>query len=744
MGAISKLKNEKSARLLYAIGVSLLFILCSRSLQIYFIQETPILRTVYTNLSRLCALGIFGLLLLHFKELPKKLYLCLGAFYGLLLLTTILGGGDLRRWLGTAYPALALNGFILLECRSTPRIKQFLKALSDLFLVLVGLNTLFMIFFPNLFGTTSTTSGHIYLLGLENQLIYPLTIGLLILLLNDYFNQDKFKLQLYAFLYIVSALINFSVGSLMGVAVLLLYFGISPIKRFFEKHPLSVFLGIFAVIFIVLVFFADPVFSFPPLRCVIEEILHKDITLTHRTNIWKVVVSEVLESPIFGYGYRETGNLFTVIAWGKPKTFSAHNQYLQTWYEGGTITILMLIAFLLVGSSLLKRLQDKKLAGTLKAITLSIMIMLLVEAPAFNSLFFTITLGATIALTLQKEQTKMTALHHPLTKISEELISVVIPVYNVETYLEECLQSVVDQTYQNLQIILVNDGSTDGSLTICKSFAQKDQRILALSQENAGLSAARNTGIKAATGKYITFIDSDDAIHPDMIEHLHNMLKQHNADMTVCQKEFTNEESKAIPCDQYYPDRIISGNRNCMKFFFEDNGLDTTAWGKLYKTEMFAEISYPEGKYHEDIYTTYRLIALCDKIVTSAQRLYFYRQRTGSIIHASFSPKHLDAVEGSLLRAEFISAHYPPLKTLAQSKIIYTANSCVLKLMRCDDVDPKTVEFLQKQYRTYEKSFLLGNSKASAKLFSLFAYCNLGLVLKLSKSLRKLRRKISK
>ncbi len=326
----------------------------------------------------------------------------------------------------------------------------------------------------------------------------------------------------------------------------------------------------------------------------------------------------------------------------------------------------------------------------------------------------------------------------------EVLISVVVPVYNVEAYLEECVESILHQTYRELEIILVNDGSTDSSYDICRRFAERDSRIVLLSQENGGLSAARNTGIKAATGQYVTFIDSDDAIDPAMIGYLYTLLTQHGADMSVCQKEFTDEQSAVLPHGKTYADTVLDGNTACMNAFFRDVGLDTCAWGKLYKTAMFESIDYPVGKYHEDVFTTYRLVALCDRIAVGSRRLYQYRQRAGSIIQSSFSPKHLHAVEGSLQRAAFVCARYPQSATLAKAAVVYAANSCAMRLTYCASVDAETVAYLQQQYRRYEWDFLRGRNRLAAKLFSICAFIHLKTLIRIVRRSRGLRGRATK
>ncbi len=745
MECVNQSKKTMLSRIIYTLGVSLLFLLCSRSIQLFFVQEFSAARAVYVYLSRIVSLGVLVYFGFSYKQVPKKLYAFTLLFYAVLFLSTLFGGGNIRRLVSVAYPLLSLNAFVLLQCTTMARMRRFLQALSDFFLVLVGINLFFLMFTPGLFGETATTGGDLFFLGLENQIIYPLTLGLLILLLNNHFNNERAKLQLYIGMYFVTVIANFSVGSFIGAIVLFGYFAFPFIRRFFQRNRFSVLLAIFFVIFILLVFFSKPVLSFPPIRFVIEDILHKDITLTNRTIIWDVALQEIFENPIFGHGFQSSNNLFHIITrFGDPETLSAHNQFLQTWYEGGTAALLAVLGLLLFVDKCLRRCADKVFTRHIKVILIAFMIMFLVESPSFDTLFFTANLGGAITIILSKEKQFMEASQHPIAPLSEERISVVIPVYNVEAYVAECLTSVVNQTYRNLEILVVDDGSTDNSYAICQEFAEKDKRITLIQQENGGLSAARNAAIPLATGKYITFVDSDDFLDADMIRYLYTAMQQHRADMAVCQPEFVDEQGKAIPRGKRYTDAVIDGNHACMRALFSDCGLDTCAWNKLYKTDFFETIRYPEGKYHEDVFTTYQLIALCNRIVIGSQPLYCYRQRAGSIVKSDFSPKHLHAIEASTQRAEFIAEHYPEQLVLAQSYIVFSANTCLLKLIRSENYDADIPAYLQKQYRCYEGAFLRGNSSSGAKLFSLFAWINVNAVLKTSRFLLKLRSRIKK
>ena len=220
------------------------------------------------------------------------------------------------------------------------------------------------------------------------------------------------------------------------------------------------------------------------------------------------------------------------------------------------------------------------------------------------------------------------------------MISIIIPVYNVYSYLEECIESICDQTYTDLEIILVDDGSTDNSGDICDKYEKKDSRIKVIHQENQGLSAARNTGIEAADGEFLMFVDSDDRIHPMMIQALYSAISHNKADIAICSHR-TIQETKAtesgFPKIENYATEILSG-RDCIKKIYSSEGstrqkIDmTVAWNKLYRKQQFFHLRYPFGRLHEDEFLTYKILYPLKKCVYLDAPLYEYRIREGSIM----------------------------------------------------------------------------------------------------------------
>lgn len=215
--------------------------------------------------------------------------------------------------------------------------------------------------------------------------------------------------------------------------------------------------------------------------------------------------------------------------------------------------------------------------------------------------------------------------------MENDLISIIMPVYKVEEYLEKCIESVLKQTYTNLQIILVDDGSPDNCGKICDEYAKKDPRIEVIHKVNGGLSDARNVGIAKAKGKYIGFVDSDDYIKEDMYEILINLIKEYDADVSICNlydvidgKEYIRNNENGI---QKYSRLEI------LKEVLLDKNIQSYAWNKLYKKELFDEIKYPIGKKYEDIGTTFYVFEKCNKIVVTSKPEYYYLKRSDSLVN---------------------------------------------------------------------------------------------------------------
>lgn len=235
----------------------------------------------------------------------------------------------------------------------------------------------------------------------------------------------------------------------------------------------------------------------------------------------------------------------------------------------------------------------------------------------------------------------------------KDIVSIIVPVYKVEDYLPRCVDSILHQTYENIELILVDDGSPDSCGDMCEQYKIKDSRVKVLHKENGGLSDARNEGINLASGKYITFIDSDDWVAEDYIECLYDLLVKKAADISVC--NFIRTETEVIDLSNiqdiiYEFTNLKALEKLCGEFYEEL----TISCGKLYKAELFKDIRFPVGKIHEDEFTTYKLLYKAEKIALTNEVLLYYWQRPDSIMGEGFKIKNrLHALEAFEERADF-------------------------------------------------------------------------------------------
>lgn len=239
------------------------------------------------------------------------------------------------------------------------------------------------------------------------------------------------------------------------------------------------------------------------------------------------------------------------------------------------------------------------------------------------------------------------------------VISVIIPIYNVEKYLKKCIDSIVYQTYEKLEIILVDDGSTDSSGEICNEYEKKDNRIIVFHKENGGLADARNYGIKRANGEYITFVDSDDFVEKNYVEELYRLIDAYKTKiaigtMTIISNKNRNDMGKG------YIEKVFS-TEECLLYMLQEKGFTVSANAKIYLKDLFNDVEYPKGRLYEDNGTTYKLILKCDRIAYSCKSIYNYCLRDDSIISQKFTMKKMDYIYLTDIECENIVNKYPDL-----------------------------------------------------------------------------------
>lgn len=247
---------------------------------------------------------------------------------------------------------------------------------------------------------------------------------------------------------------------------------------------------------------------------------------------------------------------------------------------------------------------------------------------------------------------KQKFMHSPEVKeTTKDLISIIIPVYNVEKYLDACLISVISQTYENFEAILINDGSTDGSPEICNSFVKRDPRFRLYTTENRGLSMARNKGMDEARGEFICFLDSDDMYHERYLETLHDLILQYDADFSCC--AFTRKDPPKWSTEP--PHIYVESGEEILDHMNRDDVIKTVVWNKLYKRKLIEDnhLSFEAGRLYEDMLFSPPVLYHSKCAVFTDERLYYYRVRKDSIMQRKFSEKSLHFHDSICRRAEY-------------------------------------------------------------------------------------------
>lgn len=248
------------------------------------------------------------------------------------------------------------------------------------------------------------------------------------------------------------------------------------------------------------------------------------------------------------------------------------------------------------------------------------------------------------------------------------LVSVIVPIYKVEAFLNKCIQSIVGQTYADLEIILVDDGSPDSCPRMCDDWAAKDRRIKVIHKENGGLSDARNAGLAIATGEYISFIDSDDWIEPDFLQVLLDAMGQTGADIADCATRLVSEDGKGLSVRGANEDETLDTVSALVRLVKEDR-VYQTVWNKLYRRAVIGDIRFEKGKYNEDDYFTYQVFDRAKKVAVVAKPLYNYLQRAGSIMGVGYNPRRLDGLKARVLRMEYLQK-YPETAALTRQDLV--------------------------------------------------------------------------
>lgn len=288
--------------------------------------------------------------------------------------------------------------------------------------------------------------------------------------------------------------------------------------------------------------------------------------------------------------------------------------------------------------------------------------------------------------------------------MSTPLISVIMPVYKVEDYLDICVQSLVNQTYRNLEIILVDDGSPDRSGELCDNWAKKDPRIRVIHKSNSGPSDARNAGLEIAKGEFIGYADSDDILHPEMYEQLFSVMEKEQADIVEC--DYLEFWDGSTPSFSPVEDTITAFTpEDALSALISTNTFRYLVWNKLYRRSTVDSLRFLSGKIHEDVFYVYQVFGLCKKIVKLHASLYLYRQWPESIMGTAFSLKRLDSLEARKAQIHYMESHYPSLVPAATSQYLGSCLYYAQMALRSHNrsIANRSVFLIRTQYRQIEK-----------------------------------------
>lgn len=292
--------------------------------------------------------------------------------------------------------------------------------------------------------------------------------------------------------------------------------------------------------------------------------------------------------------------------------------------------------------------------------------------------------------------------------MNEPLISVIVPVYNVEKYLSKCVDSLVNQTYKNYEIILVDDGSPDDCGKICDKYAENYRNIKVIHQQNQGLSVARNNGVKYSIGEYISFVDSDDYVAKDYLECLVNALCEFDADVSVGGRVSVNE-NEVIKEDKYVSiDRTIClSTEKALSEMCYAKSFGVSAWSKLYPRTLVEKYPYPIGMVHEDLATTYKIIADCKKIAVSEKPIYYYVQRAESTMHCTLKENHLkDGLKAAKNELEYMEKNFKEVVVAAKYRCCLKVIEYIPRLLNGTKQDKMYFSRLQKELKPFINTVL--------------------------------------
>lgn len=301
---------------------------------------------------------------------------------------------------------------------------------------------------------------------------------------------------------------------------------------------------------------------------------------------------------------------------------------------------------------------------------------------------------------------------------NDSLITVIVPIYNVEKYLRRCVDSILAQTYEKLEIILVDDGSTDLSPQICDEYAKKDLRIRVIHKKNGGAADARNTGLENATGEFIGFVDSDDYIMPEMYEILYKACIEYGVPLSMCGRKVSSEIDGTVKSRFVVERPVKLTAEEAIESLLTDDLCDSSSCDKLYRRDLFIQIRYPTGILFDDLNVTVRLFHCAGEMCHVGEALYVYVKRKGSITDARFHSRSIEAIKQAELVKAFVDTNYPDLKKQSVRFIYFNVEVVLYWAHMCRDTRLReSMRAVCKYGWHYSLTVLFGSWKMKQKLW---------------------------
>ncbi len=314
--------------------------------------------------------------------------------------------------------------------------------------------------------------------------------------------------------------------------------------------------------------------------------------------------------------------------------------------------------------------------------------------------------------------------------MGDRLVSVIVPIYNLERYLEKCIQSLLSQKYTNLEIFLVDDGSKDASGEICDRYGMLDERIHVIHQANAGAAAARNAALDVCKGDYITFVDGDDYIDESFIQVLVQSLEKNAAQIAICGWQDVYE-STIVEVQPLVGEEVLYNTQQALENMLYQRQFDTAMWSKLYKRELFDGIRFPVGNVYEDIAIIYKVFGRAEKVSYTDYKGYFYLLREQGTTLQAFKPKKMDLIDVVDEMAEYLLLKYPEIRSAVLCKYVRANFHIYLQIPPEKSAYPAEKRRIEQNIKRYRKEVLGDkNAQKGTKVALLCSYVSLPLLVK--------------